>query len=405
MQWQSPTAVSHMSAIEVKMTKPKRVSGMLPMGSADLRAEFQKLQISMDCADGKLSKLAEYASKSNSSIEKITANQGEEKSTLTRIENELRSKIDEISQSVERANETMLSIGSRLDVLERFAKELKSSQWEKERAELTSLASLHPASFLEHLDCHIVDHCNLNCASCSTFSPLAEKRFASVDLFQSSLKHLHNLAGDKVIRLHLIGGEPLLHPHVHEFGRIARTFFPYADIDFTTNGLLVQKMDESFWKMMRDCSIRIKFTPYPINFDYASMKEYVRSKGVAVFSASQSPIKHFRRMPLDARGIYSAHKSYSQCPYTDCAQLIDGKLYRCPASGLSQILNNKIGGGDERRFSTSSLDYLCLDNVKDERELLSFLSRPIPFCRYCNVSYSIASWGISSKDIAEWVDS
>lgn len=386
------------------MTKSKRISEMLPMGSADLRSELLKLQSGMHCVDEKLSKLTECADKTNSSIEKIAASQDAEKGARSCIENELQSRIDGISQSIERANETMRSIGSRLDALERFAKETKSSQWEKGKVELTSLASLHPASFFEHLDCHIVDHCNLNCASCSTFSPLAEKHFASVDLFQSSLKRLHELAGDKIIRLHLIGGEPLLHPHVHEFGRIARKFFPYADIDFTTNGLLVRKMDESFWKMMRDCSIRIKFTPYPIDFDYASMKEYVQSKGVAAFSASQSPIKHFRRMPLDARGIYSAHKSYSQCPYTDCAQLIDGKLYRCPASGLSHILNNKIEGRDKGRFNISTLDYLCLDSVKSEDELLSFLSRPIPFCRYCNASYSITDWGISSKDIAEWVD-
>ena len=69
------------------MTKSKRISEMLPMGSADLRSELLKLQSGMHCVDEKLSKLTECANKTNSSIEKIAASQDAEKGARSRIEN------------------------------------------------------------------------------------------------------------------------------------------------------------------------------------------------------------------------------------------------------------------------------------------------------------------------------
>lgn len=387
------------------MTTRSSFSDILPMKSIELKASLSQLQHKAEDTEETIRSLREKLDSASSILHAIAETQSEEAESRTRDQTSFRADFEEIADSINKLSEGLSTVSSRLDTVEKLARGAQTSRWKTDVAQQTSFASLHPASYFEHLDCHIVDHCNLNCASCSTFSPIANRRFASKDLLQRSLKKLHDIMGDKVIRLHLIGGEPLLHPEATDIGRIARKCFPCADIDFTTNGLLVQTMDEAFWKMMRDCNIGIKYTPYPIDFDYKSMASFVQSKGVRAFSASSKPISFFRRMPLDVRGVYSTHKSYSRCPYTDCAQLIEGNLFRCPASGLANILNEKIAEKDSSsKFGTSSLDYLNLEDDLCETEVLSFLSRPIPFCRYCNVSYSDVPWAISRKDPVEWID-
>lgn len=36
----------------------------------------------------------------------------------------------------------------------------------------------------------VVDHCNLNCAGCDHFSPMAKERFCSVEVFEDSMRIL-----------------------------------------------------------------------------------------------------------------------------------------------------------------------------------------------------------------------
>lgn len=74
---------------------------------------------------------------------------------------------------------------------------------------------------LIHLDVHVTDHCNLNCKGCTHFAPLVEQEvFKDPDQVG---KDLRELAKKFVIKkIHLLGGEPLLHPRVNEFVKNAR---------------------------------------------------------------------------------------------------------------------------------------------------------------------------------------
>ena len=42
---------------------------------------------------------------------------------------------------------------------------------------------------IEKIDIHITDHCNLNCVSCTHFSPLAEEFYLDIDIFDRDLKN------------------------------------------------------------------------------------------------------------------------------------------------------------------------------------------------------------------------
>lgn len=272
-----------------------------------------------------------------------------------------------------------------------------------------TIAKTLPRKTIEHLDYHLTEHCNLNCVGCSTFAPLADKKFADLHSFERDMKKLYDLIGDSVQQIHLLGGEPLLHPQAAEFARVCRTIFKNTRIDFTTNGLLVYDMPDSFWNVLRDNDIAIKYTQYPVKFDYPKMVEYVKSKGIYVFSAGgENGIRYFRRIPLNAKGTFNMYNSFIQCPYTDCAQLRDGKLFHCPASGFSDLLNKRVRevSEDAGMLQLSKYDYLDLYQVNSGTEVFDFLSNAIPFCQYCDMNHinEHIEWGVSKRDIREWMD-
>lgn len=212
---------------------------------------------------------------------------------------------------------------------------------------------------------------------------------------------------DSVQQIHLLGGEPLLHPHAGQFAVVTREIFPDARIDFTTNGLLVRQMGESFWETLRQTNTAIKFTRYPISLDYEEMIRYVEGKGVRVFSAgSRSPIRFFRRIPMKQAGVNNMFQSYIQCPYTDCAQLRNGKLFRCPASAFSDILNEELEGQGKQPFVLGQRDFIDLNAEIKPQDVFSFISGPIPFCSYCDTAHMDPNvqWGPSKKQLTEWVD-
>ena len=286
-------------------------------------------------------------------------------------------------------------------------KNLGSLDWKSRRKITVENAALLERHAIEFMDVRLVDHCNLNCVGCNAYSPLAPESYLAVEDFENDLQRLHDLIGDRLLRLNLMGGEPLLHPNAEQFAIVARKIFSEARINYTTNGLKVFDMPDSFWGAMRENDIELKYTKYPIKFDYQAMEEYVASKGVTVFYiGGDEPLTSFRKLPLDPRGFLNTSQMYVQCPYIDCVQLRNGRLYRCPPCAMSDLLNDALEAqGYNQQFRLTSNDYLTLDEATSKEEVFDFLSRPIPFCQYCNLNKeSFIDWRPSKRDIREWVD-
>jgi uncharacterized radical SAM superfamily Fe-S cluster-containing enzyme len=75
----------------------------------------------------------------------------------------------------------------------------------------------------------LVEHCNLNCAGCGSYSPLAPEKFYDIDAFREDCRRISDLTGGKIDRMGFAGGEPLLHPQITEFFETARRFFVKHD--------------------------------------------------------------------------------------------------------------------------------------------------------------------------------
>lgn len=250
----------------------------------------------------------------------------------------------------------------------------------------------------------LAEHCNLRCAGCDHFSPIAEPEFADIKEFERDFSRLSELFNGQAQEIHLLGGEPLLNPDIVLFLQVARKSFPQAIIDITTNGLLLKQMSEEFWTVCRDNKIVIRPTKYPVNLDYDALETLAAEHNVEYqyFGNTNTTIKTLNKYPLDINGLQDARRSFRLCHRANnCIYLQHGRLYTCTVAPTIRHLNKKFG----LNLIERSEDSIDIYSAKSAREILEFLAKPIPFCRYCmpeKVQNGLV-WRQSEGKLSEWV--
>ncbi len=245
-------------------------------------------------------------------------------------------------------------------------------------------------------------HCNLDCNCCSQFGPIAKKEFVNISSMEKDFKRLNELFDGKAKRIYLIGGEPLLNKEINRCVEIARNNFKTAKIDIFTNGLLLFKIADSFWESCRQYKIGIIVTKYPVNVNYDKMKKLVEDHGLnfEFFGASED-FKYMTPLGLDVKGKQKAEESFALCSEANnCIKLRDGRLYTC----TRPVAIYKFNEFFKTDLQVSDSDSIDIYEAKNAKEILDFLSHPIPFCRYCdNRSHKEArEWCHSKKVMEEW---
>jgi MoaA/NifB/PqqE/SkfB family radical SAM enzyme len=250
---------------------------------------------------------------------------------------------------------------------------------------------------LLEFEIHVTTHCNLNCKSCSHFSPLQKEEFIDVDEFQRDCQRIAELSNGELKELRFLGGEPLLHKRIIDILRIARKYFPKADFIIFTNGILLPKQTEEFWKTCNKNHVRIHISKYPINLNRNEIDNLACKYNVKI----RYDKVDWGRYELDVKGSQNIEESFRFCGLSNlCINLYKGKLYTCPIIPFIHILNNYF----QQNFAVCDYDYIDIYKVKNIDEIFSFLCKPIPFCKYCNTGkYKRIEWGISKKDISEWI--
>ena len=291
--------------------------------------------------------------------------------------------------------------------LKREIEELKKEKdyWIKEIRDLeTFYIRKYPGPYLE-FEVHLSEHCNLNCKGCDHFSPLAEKGFADIDIFKKDFYRMSELFGECVKSINLLGGEPLLNENICEFLVVARNSFPFSttEIRLVTNGLLLESMKSNFWETCKKQNIHIYITKYPINLDYNKLFDLANRQNVYIgFYDPVEGDKELYRVPLKLEGDMDPKRSYYKCPCANvCCFLKEGRLYTCTLVPNIEHFMKFFGVN----FEISDEDSIDIYKATDKNEIFEFLSKPIPFCRYCDTeskAYGI-KWTISEKKIDEWM--
>lgn len=245
-------------------------------------------------------------------------------------------------------------------------------------------------------------HCNLNCAGCSHFSPLAKEEFPDFEQSKRSFEHLGALFGGECEYIHLLGGEPLLNPQCEDYLRLARRCFPKGEIYLVTNGLLLPKQPDRFYETCREERIIVAVTRYPITLDYGAIWKRCDAFGVQheIFGEEETKT-HFKRLLLDPTGGQDPAKNYRRCPYSNvCLFLYKGRMYPCGIGAHMRLFEQHFSAGLE----LSEQDSVDIFSVRNGFELLYRLSKPVPMCRYCRQDRweELAPWGHSKRQIEEW---
>lgn len=257
-----------------------------------------------------------------------------------------------------------------------------------------------------YFETHLVEHCNLNCKGCAHFSPLAEKKFAKLNCFLRDIKRIKYIARGELLFVKLLGGEPLLHPQINEFILGFREIFPNTPLRLLTNGILLPTMESDFWNVCREGDVILEITKYPIAIDYVEIHNVLEKNGAKFVyrGNTDEEEKKFRHLCLDLKGQQNNLLSFEKCTWGNGAIcLSDGKLFSCPIPAYIGHFNNYF----EKNIPICEDDYVDIYKTDNVSEILERLSKPMKFCRYCNVEAGGVDYNtpyeLSKREIAEWI--
>lgn len=260
-----------------------------------------------------------------------------------------------------------------------------------------------PMRHLYSLSVDVVEHCNLNCKYCDHFSPLADEKYTDIKVFTKDFEQLAKLTNGEIDWIDLMGGEPLLHPEINKFLEVSRKYFPKSNINIFTNAKLLLKQDDKFWLDCKKYNIGITYTKYPITLDYDLISEKIQKFKITseIYGDTDRIPKTLHYLPLELDGKQDMNKNFMNCFQANkCIFLSNGKIYTCCVAGNIKHFNKYFN----KNIPISDNDYINIYKVKSIKEILEFLCKPIPLCKYCNVEGRTYEhkWKRSKKEITEW---
>lgn len=268
----------------------------------------------------------------------------------------------------------------------------------------------------EFIEYHITDRCNLNCKSCIHFCPLSDK---AQDKTIGQIKFdLLSISKFDIRELHLFGGEPFLHKDLMEICEFSRKLFPNTYIVIITNGTI--KLNNEQINKLKELNIFVQLSIYPFRNDWKEYyKEYIKLLGSICNnidtdeSIDAIPEVKFQIKPLSNEKINHTPEIIKECRMRYCVQLIDAKLYVCPAIAYFDYFENEFKDQlNIQRTNINKVDYLdLLDKSLTEKDINDFIHNSIPsLCNYCkecirwnDYNMEWCTWEKSKKSIDEWI--
>ena len=249
---------------------------------------------------------------------------------------------------------------------------------------------------LDYIEFHLADHCNLNCAGCSHFSPYADRKLADIESVRRDFTRLKTLFSN-IRHMRIMGGEPLLHPDAAAFVRLVRETFPKCKITFVTNGIkLLDDKDgnvDSTLSSLREQNVGLDWTLYP-PLEKRRDEIVARCKASGVRLRISENDSFMARMKPD--GDVSPAMSFSWCrKLVYCPILDNGRIYPCAQSHYVRYYNRAAG--------TSILEDGGIDiHSASAREILLYLMRPSRACAYCDAGARHFAWK-SNESAEDWL--
>lgn len=253
---------------------------------------------------------------------------------------------------------------------------------------------------------HLAEHCNLHCASCNNFSNIAEPEFVDIEEFKRDFERMGEIFGHECELVYLLGGEPLLNPEINTLIKMVRDNFNEGSIILITNGILLSKKDDDFWKTCHDTQTEITVSAYPIKIDVDTIRSLAEKFGVNVRWAwgdnpEANEFRVFEKAVINLKGNSDVPLNFAFCyRANDCIQLSHGHLFTCTFAPHVHHFNKYFG----QNIRITPADYVNIYDDVTADEILTKMAEPIPACRYCDtLTARKIKWSLSKKEISEWL--
>ena len=254
---------------------------------------------------------------------------------------------------------------------------------------------------------YLADHCNLNCAGCNNYSPIAEPALLRPEDIEPDIKRMGELFNHECLEIVISGGETLLNPEAPKFMEILRENFPEGRIMFITNGILLPNQNDKFWRACHDNNITVWISHYPIHIDIQKIKDKARQFDAKVAWAwsedtiivNDAELQPFWKEPLDVKGTGDKNANFANCYKGNwCIALHEGHLYSCSRAMCIRHFNKRFG------FNIFyPEDMIDIYKETDGKKILRKLAMPLEFCKHCDLKYQDVEWHVSKQDINEWI--
>lgn len=250
-----------------------------------------------------------------------------------------------------------------------------------------------PDDILPHVEVHAVDYCNLNCAGCTHFSPVYDKRTPDIFARLDGIRKIKNITSN-VLSFYVLGGEPLLCDDLAQYIETARNCFPFADIRVVTNGLLIPTVKQTVLDTFSRNHVVVDISEYqPVHQKIDKIKNVLRNNRIDYCVRRLEKKQKFIK-PL----ALSTHSKYDKkCISDGCVSIKDDMIARCPTLMYVDILNQKY----HAHFPTGGI--YKIEEFHAPAELNEKMMKSVPLCEYC-VNNEI-DWHTCGKnmDISEFV--
>lgn len=224
---------------------------------------------------------------------------------------------------------------------------------------------------------NVVRHCTNACVVCNHASTrYTEKYVMEPWVLKRDLDVMKNHLRTKL--LFCQGGEPLLSPHIVEMMTLCWKSGIAKQCGVLTNGKLLPKMEDAFWKTLALGGMELRISCYPD-----------LSPDIVPFALEMGQKWGFFVRPQEINGFKPVFRSvpdgstYYGCPWRRCLTIHQGWFFLCPLSAFwpEQFMRR----AEKWKDIDANVDGLRIEGMTDEI-LKEFLERkhPLESCKICS---------------------
>lgn len=236
--------------------------------------------------------------------------------------------------------------------------------------------------FLRNIDFVITEKCSLRCRDCCNLMQYYKEphNFTVIQLttwMDILLQYI-----DEIYEIRILGGEPFMHPQIHQIIDQLLTRSNIHRIIIMTNGTIFPS--DTIWNALEDKKIEFNITDYgDLSRNLVHIQRELEKRGISYHIHKAGGWTKCSDIKKHRRSQQNLIKLYDECCAKNLITLLNGKLYKCPYIANAMNLQAIPLNADD------FIDLTDLNAIpsEDAKKLLTgyFNSKEyLSSCDYCN---------------------